>query len=119
MTNYSDFWENAFWQSWQDVKAKRVHATAPTIRQDLNSNKHPDSLRMETWSTEGKAASGQGRNAAMKGLTTMTIVWRNPASPPVSEHRLEQVVANDHGVVYAVCGTDRITVFELIRHCDA
>ena len=45
---------------------------------------------------------------------TLEIIWRNPASPPVTEWRVEQIEANDVGAVYAVRSADQTTVFELI-----
>ena len=48
--------------------------------------------------------------------TTLEIVWRNPASAPFNEQRLEQLVNDDYGAVYAAHGADRTTVFEVIRH---
>ena len=45
---------------------------------------------------------------------TLEIIWRNPASPPVTKRRVEQVAADDHGAVYAVRCADETTVFELI-----
>jgi hypothetical protein len=45
---------------------------------------------------------------------TLEIIWRNPASPPVTKWRVEQVAADDHGAVYAVRSADETTVFELI-----
>jgi hypothetical protein len=45
---------------------------------------------------------------------TLKIIWRNPASPPVTERRVEQIVADDYGAVYAVRSADETTVFELI-----
>jgi hypothetical protein len=45
---------------------------------------------------------------------TLRIIWRNPASPPATERRVEQMVADDYGAVYAVCSADETTVFEVI-----
>jgi hypothetical protein len=45
---------------------------------------------------------------------TLEIIWRNPASPPVTEPRVEQIAADDLGAVYAVRSADQTTVFELI-----
>ena len=45
---------------------------------------------------------------------TLEIIWRNPAPPPVTKRRIEQIVADDYGAVYAVRNADEKTVFELI-----
>jgi hypothetical protein len=42
------------------------------------------------------------------------IIWRNPALPPITKRRIEQIVADKYGAVYAVRGEDETTVFELI-----
>jgi len=45
---------------------------------------------------------------------TLGIIWRNPASPPVTKRRVEQIAADNFGAVYAVRSADETTVFELI-----
>jgi len=45
---------------------------------------------------------------------TLEIIWRNPASPRVTKRRIEQIVADAYGAVYAVRSADEPTVFELI-----
>jgi hypothetical protein len=45
---------------------------------------------------------------------TLEIIWRNPASPSVTERRVEQIAADDFGAVYAVRSADETTVFEVI-----
>jgi hypothetical protein len=45
---------------------------------------------------------------------TLEIIWRNPALPPVTKWRVEQVAADDRQAVYAVRSADETTVFELI-----
>lgn len=54
--------------------------------------------------------------SATRGSASLEIVWRNPESVPFNEQRLEQLVNDDYGAVYAARGSDRTTVFELIRH---
>jgi hypothetical protein len=45
---------------------------------------------------------------------TLKIIWRNPVSPPVTECRVEQIVARDFGTVYEVRTAEETIVFELI-----
>ena len=45
---------------------------------------------------------------------TLEINWGNPAAPPVTESRVEQIAADDLGAVYAVRSADQTTLFELI-----
>jgi hypothetical protein len=49
----------------------------------------------------------------------LEIIWRNPASLPVTERRVEQLAADDFGAVYAVRCADETTVFELILRSAA
>ncbi len=49
----------------------------------------------------------------------LEIVWRNPASRPETHRRLECLVADDYGVLYAVRSADETTVFELILRSAA
>jgi hypothetical protein len=49
----------------------------------------------------------------------LEIVWRNPASRPVATRRIEQIVADDFGAIYAVHTADAMTVFELILRSAA
>jgi hypothetical protein len=44
----------------------------------------------------------------------LEIVWRNPVLHPKTDQRLERLVADDYGVLYAVRSADETTVFELI-----
>jgi hypothetical protein len=44
----------------------------------------------------------------------LEIIWRNSASLPVTERRVEQIVADDYGAVYTVRHAVETTVFELI-----
>jgi hypothetical protein len=41
------------------------------------------------------------------------IVWRNPVPPPTSERRVEPVVVDELGVIYAVRTIESTAVFEL------
>jgi len=45
---------------------------------------------------------------------TLEIIWRNPASPPATKRRIEQIEVDAYGAVYAVRSADETTVFELI-----
>ena len=45
---------------------------------------------------------------------TLEIIWRNPASRAVVKPRIEQLVADDFGAVYAVRSADETTVFEVV-----
>jgi len=45
---------------------------------------------------------------------TLEIVWRNPASPQVTEWHVEQIATDDFGAVYAVRSAGETTVFEVI-----
>lgn len=49
----------------------------------------------------------------------LEIVWRNPAPRPVVKRRIEQIVADDLGAIYAVHGADEMTVFDLILRSAA
>lgn len=49
----------------------------------------------------------------------LEIIWRNPASPPETKRRIEQIVADAYGAVYAVRSADETTVFELILRSAA
>jgi len=44
----------------------------------------------------------------------LEIVWRNPASTPEVKPRVEQVVADEFGALYAVRKADQTMMFELI-----
>jgi hypothetical protein len=45
---------------------------------------------------------------------SLEIVWRNPESRPETNQRLERLVADDCGALYAVRSAEETTVFELI-----
>jgi hypothetical protein len=45
---------------------------------------------------------------------TFEIVWHNPAPSRAMQSRLELIVVDEFGALYAVIGTDRSTTFELI-----
>ena len=45
---------------------------------------------------------------------SLEIVWRNPALARVSKPRVEQVVADQFGALYAVRKPDQTMMFELI-----
>jgi hypothetical protein len=53
--------------------------------------------------------------SATSGSTSLEIVWRNPACVPSNEQRLDRLVNDDYGAAYAARGSDRTTVFEVIR----
>ena len=44
----------------------------------------------------------------------MQIVWRNPQSHATPKPRVEQIVEDAYGALYAVRRSDEIKVFELI-----
>ena len=45
---------------------------------------------------------------------TLEIVWRNPGSPPTAKPRVEQLVADQFGALYAIRKANETIVFELI-----
>jgi predicted metal-dependent hydrolase len=45
---------------------------------------------------------------------TLEIVWRNPSSPPANKRRVEQIVADEFGAIYAVRNANETITFELI-----
>jgi hypothetical protein len=49
----------------------------------------------------------------------LEIIWRNPASPPVTKREIEQVAADDFRAVYAIRTANETTVFELILRSAA
>jgi hypothetical protein len=45
---------------------------------------------------------------------TLKIVWRNPASLPVTKRPVEQILTDDYRAVYEVYSADETTLFELV-----
>jgi hypothetical protein len=50
----------------------------------------------------------------MEKVMSLTIVWRNPATTPKGQSRVELLGADEYGALYSVIRTDVTTAFELI-----
>ena len=64
-----------------------------------------------------KTAADRGNAArfpVIGGPLNLQIVWRNPQSRLTPKLRVEQVVQDAYGALYAVRRSDQVTVFELI-----